>query len=192
MHLLTLLSLLSTFFAPSISTIESAAQATEECPDGFGYINGECIKKFVPPKFQNCPRPSLKFGQYDLQIGGRVVNYWCEDGWTLVPNEFTSAVCKLGEWNKPTPQCIRAGCDELKPPDNGGMVSSHDGALVTFWCSPDLVLTPSNARVLGCDGQFWNTSVPTCDLPKASNSFKIKSLTEIIYISLLFLAAFQL
>lgn len=183
MHLLTLLSLLSTFFAPSISTIESTPE-TEKCPDGYGFINGECIKKFIPPKFQNCPQPALKFGQYDLQIGGRVVNFWCEDGWTLVPADFANAVCKLGQWNKPLPQCVRPGCDDLIPPDNGDMISSHDGAVVTFTCHPDLVLKPSNARVLGCDGQFWNTSVPICDLPKTSNSFKIKSQTEIIYISL--------
>ena len=55
------------------------------------------MKKFVKPEFVQCPTPDLKFGNYELQLEGRVIDYWCEDGWTLVPDEFASAACILGK-----------------------------------------------------------------------------------------------
>ena len=95
MYLLTFLALLSTFCVPSLSTVD---ENTEEnrCPEGYGYIGGECMKKFVKPKRVECPAPDLKFGNYELQVEGRVVEYWCEDGWTLVPEDFSTAVCIIG------------------------------------------------------------------------------------------------
>ena len=123
-------------------------------------FNNECVKRFVPPKRKKCSEPNLKFGNYDLQIGGRVVNFWCEEGWTLAPDDFASAVCKLGQWSKPQPQCVRPGCEDLKPPFNGEMVYDLDGALALFTCNKDLEI--AGEAVLGCDGQHWNASVPAC------------------------------
>ena len=173
---------------PTLSTIEDKA---EKCPEGetfifkkknlnfkmelmfSGYLRGfnnECVKRFVPPKRKKCDEPHLKFGSYELQIGGRVVNYWCEDGWTLAPDEFGTAVCKLGTWSKPTPQCVRPGCEELSPPYNGALEYDLDGALVYFTCnSEDQII--SGSPVLGCDGQFWNSTVPSCiDKPSPQTS----------------------
>ena len=172
MYLHTLMSLL-TLITPSISLIEE--QTT--CPDGFGLLNGECVKRFTPPKRKKCTEPLLKFGQFELQLDGRVVDYWCEEGWTLTPEDFASAVCKLGHWSKPQPQCVRPGCQDIQPPQHGGFNYSLGGALVTFRCNSD-DLTISGESVLGCDGQFWNASVPTCVLKQQNwtsvgSSFKI-------------------
>ena len=69
-----------------------------KCPEGtlLG-LDGQCIRKFVIPKRKKCIEPTLKFGGHELMIGGRVVNYWCEEGWTLVPADADSAVCKVGK-----------------------------------------------------------------------------------------------
>ena len=139
-----------------------------------GYLRGfnnECVKRFVPPKRKKCSEPHLKFGSYELQIGGRVVNYWCEEGWTLAPDEFGTAVCKLGTWSKPSPQCVRPGCEELSPPQNGALEYDLDGALVYFTCNSEEQIISGSTPVLGCDGQFWNATVPICiDKPVAKTS----------------------
>ena len=156
-------------------------------------FNNECVKRFVPPKRKKCNEPNLKFGSYDLQIGGRVVNYWCEEGWTLAPDEFGTSVCKLGQWSKPTPQCVRPGCEDLKPPYNGALQYDLEGALVYFSCNSDEQII-SGSPVLGCDGQFWNSTVPTCiDKPveKTSNSEPMK-LAKVYYLLILLACAFHM
>ena len=172
---------------PSLCSIEDSNEP--KCPAGYGLgFNGECIKKFVPPKRIECPEPELKFGQFELQLDGRFVNFWCEDGWTLVPDEFSSAVCKLGNWSKNFPQCVRPGCDEIKAPENGQFEYSFDGALVSFKCDQNLII--EGEPILGCDGQHWNASVPLCVQPKTSGSQKSFKMHLSIFI-LLFITAFQ-
>ena len=97
MYLLTFTTMLCTFCVQtSLSTVDENT-SENRCPEGYGYIGGECMKKFVKPEFVQCPTPDLKFGNYELQLEGRVIDYWCEDGWTLVPDEFASAACILGK-----------------------------------------------------------------------------------------------
>ena len=97
MYLLTFTTILCTFCVQtSLSTVDENT-SENRCPEGYGYIGGECMKKFVKPEFVQCPTPDLKFGNYELQLEGRVIDYWCEDGWTLVPDEFASAACILGK-----------------------------------------------------------------------------------------------
>jgi hypothetical protein len=116
--------------APSDCTVDENEQ---KCQEGFlTGLDGKCIKKFVIPKRKECLEPKLKFGGHNLQFGGRVVNFWCEDGWTLVQPEFESSVCKLGQWSKPTPHCVRPGCDELQSPEKGKLLYKLDGALASF------------------------------------------------------------
>lgn len=171
MNLLIILALTSLAFcpAPSQGTVETSSDnASDKCPENYGYINGECVKKFVLPERKECPEPDLKFGQFELALGGRVVNYWCEDGWHLVPEDFSNAVCKLGDWSKPSPQCVRPGCEDLKPPHSGSLSYSLDGALVTFECGHELII--EGQPILGCDGQYWNASVPQCVMPRTSGA----------------------
>ena len=66
------------------------------------------------------------------------------------------------------PQCVRPGCDELQAPTNGELEYSYEGALVTFRCNNKLIL--SGERVLGCDGQYWNSTIPLCVEPKTSGA----------------------
>ena len=106
-----------------------------------------------------------------------MIQYWCEDGWTLVPPEFESATCMLGNWSKPQPQCVRPGCDDLRPPEDGELSYSLDRALVTFQCNTDLVLI--GEPVLGCDGQYWNASVPECVVPVTAGVSKLITSGEI-------------
>ena len=175
--LLSLLTLLSTFCLPTQSTVDDDNE--NNCPEGYGYIGGECMKKFVKPKFVQCPEPSIKFGSYELQVDGRVVEYWCEDGWTLVPEDFTSAVCILGAWSNVVPQCVRPGCDELVPENNVVPEYSYEGALVTFHCNnKNLIL--SGEPVLGCDGQYWNGTVPQCVLPTSGGTTSFKSASYLL------------
>ena len=156
------------FIATSIALLLPYSSSSEEnpptCPEGYllGF-NNQCIKKFVPPERKECPMPDLRFGNFDLQIGGRVVDFWCEEGWTLAPEDFASAVCILGVWSKPQPQCVRPGCSELKPPANGRLNHELDGALARFSCNNELQI--SGESVLGCDGEFWNATVPSCVKP---------------------------
>ena len=66
------------------------------------------------------------------------------------------------------PQCVRPGCDDLQPPSNGELEYSYEGALVTFRCNSELIL--NGEPVLGCDGQYWNSTVPQCVEPKTSSA----------------------
>jgi len=168
MYLLTFTAILCTFCVQtSLSEVDENSE--NRCPEGYGYIGGECMKKFVKPEFVQCPTPDLKFGNYELQLEGRVIDYWCEDGWTLVPDEFASAACILGAWSTVVPQCVRPGCDELQAPSSGELEYSYEGALVTFRCNSDKLIL-SGEPVLGCDGQFWNWTVPQCVEPKTSGA----------------------
>lgn len=152
---------------------------------GYGYIKGECVKKFVLPKRKKCVEPNLKFGNFELQIDGRVVQYWCEEGWTLVPGDFESATCMLGNWSKPAPQCVRPGCEEIQESnfDQTRIKFEYSlmGALVTFECNSDYIL--QGERVLGCDGQYWNATVPECVEPVTANSWRVNSSNSALLIS---------
>ena len=153
--------ILGSLIDPISSAVGQNNAGQGNCPEGYGRgFNGECVKKFVLPKRKKCADPQLRFGFHETQLDGRLVNYWCEDGWTLVPEEASSSACILGSWNKAVPQCVRPGCEDLKPPFNGEMVYDLDGALALFTCNKDLEI--AGEAVLGCDGQHWNASVPAC------------------------------
>ncbi len=67
------------------------------------------------------------------------------------------------------PLCVRLGCDELHAPSSGELEYSYEGALVTFRCNSDKLIFLGEP-VLGCDGQFWNSTVPQCVEPKTSGA----------------------
>lgn len=91
---------------------QSFQKAKDKCPDGQALdLNGKCIKKFVLPQRKDCPQPDIRFGGYDLEFGGRIANFWCEDGWTLASQTLgqNHATCKLGAWDRPLPSCVKSG-----------------------------------------------------------------------------------
>ena len=60
------------------------------------------------------------------------------------------------------------GCDEIRSPDDGFFTYEVNGALVRFFCSDDRILVGDS--VLGCDGQFWNGTTPTCVIPTTTTT----------------------
>ena len=93
-------------------TTQSAS--IDKGPDAYGpELNGKCVKKFVLPSRKQCQTPNLKFGGFELELGGRIAKFWCEEGWTLataVPGHI-HAMCKLGQWDRPLPTCVRPGAN---------------------------------------------------------------------------------
>ena len=93
-------------------TTQSAS--IDKCPDDYvPDLNGKCVKKFVLPSRKQCQTPNLKFGGFELELGGRIAKFWCEEGWTLataVPGHI-HAMCKLGQWDRPLPTCVRPGAN---------------------------------------------------------------------------------
>ena len=88
--------MLGSFFDPAFGFV--GQNTGQDCPEGYRKgFNDECVKKFVLPKRKKCEEPRLRFGGHELQLGGRLVNYWCEDGWTLVPEDAYSAACIVGK-----------------------------------------------------------------------------------------------
>ena len=169
------------------STYCLVEQQGQNCPEGYRRgFNNECVKKFVLPKRKKCKEPQLNFGTYKLQLDGRLVKYECEDGWTLVPQSAYSASCRIGQWSKATPQCVRPGCNDLQPPEYGDLAYELDGALAFFTCNINMRI--AGESVLGCDGQFWNASVPTCVMtttpqPPASEAGNWTSGSDIVLVT---------
>lgn len=136
---------------------------------GKGYVldlNNKCVKRFVPPKPKPCSKPYIRFGGHEMKIGGRMSEFWCEEGWKLAPSDNFYAMCKLGRWDRPIPNCVRPGCDELKEPPQVKLTYEMDGAIARFGCTkpwPELELI--GEFVLSCDGQYWNATEPTCRKP---------------------------
>lgn len=124
-------------------------------------LNNNCVKKFVLPKRKQCPGPvQPPFGSYRLELGGRMVQYSCENGWTVYGE--ARAFCKLGLWDPPeAPSCVRAGCDPLPSKSDVLAVEEMGGATVRFECDRDGYAL-EGSPVLTCDGQFWNGTVPAC------------------------------
>ena len=60
------------------------------------------------------------------------------------------------------------GCDDLLAPENGKFSTDLDGAILRFECFPPKELIGES--VLGCDGQFWNGSVPFCVSPTTTTT----------------------
>lgn len=139
------------------------------CSDGYiPDLDGNCIKKLQLPKRKSCQEPKVKFGGHSLSLGGRVVSYWCEQGWKLVPVGADSAVCKVGKWSRPPPQCVRAGCHNLIPPHDGRLFYEMDGAIARFQCTEGLEIFGEST--LGCDGQYWNATEPQCVVPTTTTT----------------------
>ena len=145
------------------TTASATEQEPVECPPGqvLG-LNNKCFKKFVLPKRKKCSEPVLPpFGQsYQLELGGRMVQYTCVNGWAIYGE--AKAFCKLGVWDPPqAPSCIRAGCEDVTASEDVTAVYEMDRAAVRFECLRDGYVLDGSPS-LTCDGQFWNGTVPTC------------------------------
>ena len=95
-----------------------------------------------------------------MKVGGRMSQFWCEDGWDLAP-PTSHAMCKLGKWDRAIPICVRPGCEELTPPNQVTLTYEMDMAIARFECNPpwpELELIGNN--VLSCDGVYWNGTMP--------------------------------
>jgi len=91
---------------------QSLHKAKDKCPEGQALdLNGNCIKKFVLPQRKDCPHPDIRFGGYELEFGGRIAKFWCEESWTLATQTSgqNHATCKLGIWDRPFPSCVKSG-----------------------------------------------------------------------------------
>ena len=147
----------------------SKRDTAEECPKGnIIDLNGNCVKKFQIPKRKQCPEPSVsKFGSYELRSGGRFATFSCEEGWALVP-DHDHAMCRVGDWDRVIPNCVRPGCQRLEPEGGVRMQRLLNGALIEFQCYQTGMALVGPA-VLGCDGEFWNGTAPVCrDTPSAA------------------------
>ena len=143
----------------------SKRETQKGCPeDHIIDLNGKCVKKFKIPKRKQCPPPEVsKFGSYELRSGGRFATFYCEDGWTLAPDN-EHAMCKVGVWDRVIPNCVRPGCQRLATEEGVRMQRLLSGALAEFTCyQTHMVLV--GPPVLGCDGEFWNGTAPVCREP---------------------------
>ena len=101
---------------------------------------------------------------FKFQANGRIAVFWCEDGWTLAPSSEKS-VCKLGQWDKAIPNCVRAGCESIGPIPSSHRVTydkEMNGALLRFRCSEEGYVLQGEP-VVSCDGDRWNSSAPFCE-----------------------------
>ena len=100
-----------------------------------------------------------------MKVGGRMSQFWCEDGWDLAP-ATSHAMCKLGKWDRAIPICVRPGCEELTPPNQVSLTYEMVMAIARFECNlpwPQLELIGND--VLSCDGVYWNGTMPECRKP---------------------------
>ena len=119
----------------------------------------------VPPKPKACPEPNIRFGGFEMKVGGRMSQFWCEDGWDLAPST-SHAMCKLGKWDRAIPICVRPGCEELTPNNQVTLTYEMDMAIARFECNPPWPhLELIGNDVLSCDGVYWNGTVPECKKP---------------------------
>ena len=119
----------------------------------------------VPPPPKACPEPNIRFGGFEMKVGGRMSQFWCEFGWDLAP-ATTHAMCKLGKWDRAIPICVRPGCERLLAPHQVQITYEMDEAIARFECTkpwPHLELNGNN--VLSCDGEYWNGTLPECKKP---------------------------
>ena len=137
------------------------SEKKSKCPDGYiRDLKKNCVKKFTMPKFTPCSEPELRFGSVEIKIRGRMAIFECEDGWNLAP-DYGHAMCRLGQWDRFLPLCVRPGCDSLANYPGVVAKSEMDGAITRYECvAPNMEI--DGQPVLGCDGQFWNGTAPTC------------------------------
>lgn len=147
----------------SVDLSESKRSLTKKpkCPDGYiRDLNKQCVKQFSMPKFEPCPEPELRFGTVEIKIRGRMSIFECEDGWDLAP-DYGHAMCKLGQWDRFLPLCVRPGCETLATDSDVLANTEMDSAITRFTClAPNMEI--DGQPVLGCDGQYWNGTAPTC------------------------------
>ena len=101
-----------------------------------------------------------------MQIGGRMSEFWCEEGWKLAPPTTHYAMCKLGKWDRAIPNCVRPGCDKFNAAFQVKLSYEMNEAIARFECTkpwPELELIGDS--VLSCDGVYWNGTLPTCRKP---------------------------
>jgi len=161
-----------------ISGTKGSRMSELDCGEGMMRgLDGACVKKFVIPKTKlECPKLSVDNGEIFLIGSGRMVRFYCDTGYTRVP-DTEIAICQvMGTWSKTVPACLMAGCQAPPAPANGlvRLLPEFEDTVAQFSCDLGHVLTPASASVLGCvDGEKWNGSVPECrelvnDQPEAS------------------------
>ena len=148
-------------------TVEASLEEAKKCDPGYVLdLNDNCVKKFVLPKRKKCPDPDqVPFGGYQLELGGRMVKYWCENGWKIFPASSEVIFCKMGQWDltekhNAFPSCVRAGCEELQSTAEVKVTYQMDGAAAKFECVLGDSYHIVGNVVLTCDGQFWNSTAP--------------------------------
>ena len=167
--------LVSAFIATLLTVLKFVASATQDCPKGqIRDLNGKCVKRFVPPKRQSCEEPQIRFGNFEVESGGRIVYMWCEEGWKLTTGvEEEHAMCVLGKWDRWIPMCVRPGCEmpdsnDLERRNKVTFVEEIKGSLLRFSCideGKNTMITNSSlydVSVIACDGENWNSTAPIC------------------------------
>jgi len=160
----------STSFSEARSEALQASIKDKNSPCPKGYVvdrfnDNDCVKRFKPPPPTPCPEPNIRFGGFQMKIGGRMSQFWCEEGWNLAPPS-SHAMCKLGKWDRAIPICVRPGCDKLAPPFQVQLKYEMEEAIARFECTkpwPELELIGND--VLSCDGVYWNGTLPECRKP---------------------------
>lgn len=147
--------------------LAQAAQVPDCDPGEVLDLSGQCVTRVTVPGRVPCQAPDgVRFGSFELKHGGRMVQVWCHDGWALAPQEYSYAMCRLGQWDRALPRCVRPGCEDLTPPANGRVSYEMDRALAAVDCDRPYVLEDGpSSSVMDCDGQRWNVSVPRCVAP---------------------------
>ncbi|XP_049881951.1 MAM and LDL-receptor class A domain-containing protein 1-like [Pectinophora gossypiella] len=104
-----------------------------------------------------CPFPNFTHGRYRIRQKSKLIKFVCFIGYELVGNKY--ATCRDGEWDVPTPVCVKPGC-QLPKIANGVVMTSHKDAWAMVFCLPQHKLLGSPA--IYCDGKKWNATAPTC------------------------------
>lgn len=135
-----------------------------KCGDGeVRDLDGTCVEKVViPRRKEKCPAPNVDNGEYFLM--GRMVQFYCDTGYVMVP-DTEIAICQVtGRWSKQVPVCLLPGCQDPIPPPHGSvsLPPTYNNTLAKFSCDPNHLLT--GAPILACiDGTSWNGSSPSCE-----------------------------
>jgi len=143
-----------------------ARSATNDCEPGhIKDLDGvTCVKKVTfPPRSEkkSCPDPAIANGNIFFKMGGRMVDFYCDTDYVMVPDNPVS-ICQItGMWSKQIPVCLKPGCQAPEAPASGMVELEYESTLASFYCNPGYALQGS--AKLGCeDGTSWNATAPVC------------------------------
>jgi len=138
------------------------ATAVDKCNEGqVRDLDGSCVEKFkLPKKTSHCTDPIIDNGNAFMS-SSRIVQFFCDTDYVKVP-DTSKAICQItGSWSKQVPVCLMPGCPTPAAPSPGLVELSYEGALATFHCPLEHILT--SPLPLACiDGKRWNGTAPQC------------------------------